>query len=404
MKLKGKWIAPVIGVLALALVASACTPAATPTATPIPKVPASTAVPAAAPTTPPAAATSAPAPAATSVPTKPPAPAATSAPTTAAAKPAAGLTLVRVGGLPGSVADSGFHIGIAKGYFKDQGLDVQVTPFQSATFMIAPLASGDLEIGGGTISAALFNAIERGVPMKLVGTKGSNIEGYDFSWMAVRKDLIDSGQIKTPADLKGRKVAVTALAGGGEAIAANLLKQGGLTIKDVDLLGLATPDMLTGFANKGIDAAVQMESALTATVEQGLAVRWQGSHTIYGGQYQAAELIASEQFMKNTDVARRFMVAYLKSLRDYNDAFVKKVNRADIVAIIAKATNMDPALFDKMGMPYLDPDGKMDVNSMKMDLDYFKQMGYYTGKLELQPQIDTQFIDYALQQLGPYKK
>ncbi len=402
MKFNGKWKAPVIGVLAVALLASACAPAATPTPTPIPKVPASTAVPAAAPTKPAAAATSAPAPAATSAPTKPPAAAA--GPTTAAAKPAAGLALVRVGGLPGSVADSGFNIGIAKGYFKDQGLDVQVTPFQSATFMIAPLASGDLDIGGGTISAALFNAIERGVPMKLVGTKGSSVEGYDFSWVAVRKDLIDSGQVKTVADLKGRKVAVTALAGGGEAIAANLLKQGGLTIKDVDLMGLATPDMLTGFANKGIDAAVQMESALTATVEQGLAVRWQGSHTIYGGQYQAAELIASEQFMKNTDVARRFMVAYLKALRDYNDAFVKKVNRADTVAIIAKATNMDPALFDKMGMPYLDPDGKMDVNSMKMDLDYFKQMGYYTGKLEVQPQIDTQFTDYALQQLGPYKK
>jgi len=45
----------------------------------------------------------------------------------------------------------------------------------------------------------------------------------------------------------------------------------------------------------------------------------------------------------------------------------------------------------------------MHVPSIKMDFDYFKQMDYYTGKLELQPLIDTQFIDYAVQQLGPYK-
>lgn len=40
---------------------------------------------------------------------------------------------------------------------------------------------------------------------------------------------------------------------------------------------------------------------------------------------------------------------------------------------------------------------------MKMDLDFFMQMGYYTGKLEVESAIDTQFIDYAAQQLSPYK-
>lgn len=40
---------------------------------------------------------------------------------------------------------------------------------------------------------------------------------------------------------------------------------------------------------------------------------------------------------------------------------------------------------------------------MQMDFDYLKQMGYYTGKLELKSVIDTQFTDYAVQQLGPYK-
>jgi len=56
-----------------------------------------------------------------------------------------------------------------------------------------------------------------------------------------------------------------------------------------------------------------------------------------------------------------------------------------------------------MEMPYLQPDGKMHLQSVKMDFDYFKEMGYYTGKLELEKIVDTQFIEYAAQQLGPYK-
>lgn len=56
-----------------------------------------------------------------------------------------------------------------------------------------------------------------------------------------------------------------------------------------------------------------------------------------------------------------------------------------------------------MEMPFLNPDGKIHVASMKMDFDFFREMGYYTGKLELQTLIDNQFVEYALQQLGPYK-
>lgn len=54
-------------------------------------------------------------------------------------------------------------------------------------------------------------------------------------------------------------------------------------------------------------------------------------------------------------------------------------------------------------MPGLNPDGKLATRGMKMDLDYFKQMGYYTGKQELESIIDTQFTDYAVQQWRTYK-
>lgn len=43
------------------------------------------------------------------------------------------------------------------------------------------------------------------------------------------------------------------------------------------------------------------------------------------------------------------------------------------------------------------------TKGMVMDLDYFKQTGLFTGKLTIDDIVDSQFVDYAVQQLGPYK-
>lgn len=373
--------------LALAVALAACAPAAAPTPTP---------------TKPPAAATQA-APKPTAAAQATPA----AKPTPAAALPTAPAKVTTVKfGSPGPVSDAGVYIAIEKGYFRELGLDVQVTPFQSGPTMIAPLAAGELDVAGGTISTGLLNAIDRGVSLKIVAGKGSNVKGFDFSRVTVRKDLIDSGQIKEVKDVKGGKFAVASTKSGAEAIADYFLRQGQLSVKDVELVTMGYPDILAAYANKAIDLAVQIEPTLNAGVERGLAVRWPPGATsvIYGGEYQAAQLVFSEQFTKNTDAARRFMIGYLKGLRDYNDAFAKNQNKAAVVSILTKfTTEKDPVLFEKMEMPYLNADGKMHVPSMQMDFDYFKKMDYYTGKLELQQIVDTQFIDYAAQQLGPYK-
>ena len=49
----------------------------------------------------------------------------------------------------------------AKGYFKAAGIEVKFQPFSSASGMIAPLASGELDVGSGAVSAGHYNANER---------------------------------------------------------------------------------------------------------------------------------------------------------------------------------------------------------------------------------------------------
>lgn len=52
------------------------------------------------------------------------------------------------------------------------------------------------------------------IELKIVADKGSSRKDFEFTWLTVRKDLIDEGKVKTPCDLKGRKIGLAESEGG----------------------------------------------------------------------------------------------------------------------------------------------------------------------------------------------
>src|SRR5262249_62235843 len=56
-------------------------------------------------------------------------------------------------GMVNTISDAGFFVAQAKGYFQAAGIEVTFQSFPSASNMIAPLASGDLDVGSGAVSA-----------------------------------------------------------------------------------------------------------------------------------------------------------------------------------------------------------------------------------------------------------
>ena len=66
-------------------------------------------------------------------------------------------------GVTDASSDVPFFIADKRGYFKAEGLDVNFIRFNSAAKMIAPLGTGELDVASGATSAALYNAVKRGV-------------------------------------------------------------------------------------------------------------------------------------------------------------------------------------------------------------------------------------------------
>ena len=78
---------------------------------------------------------------------------------------------------------------------------------------------------------------------------------------------------------------------------------------------------------------------------------------------------------------------------------------ATIVAILTKHTSSaDPVVFDQMYPTPLNPDGYVNVESLRADLAWFADHGYIPDPPDLDRVIDHAYVDYAMARLGPYQR
>ena len=155
---------------------------------------------------------------------------------------------------------------------------------------------------------------------------------------------------------------------------------------------------------------MMVEPFATKLVSDGIAVRWKSTEDFYPND-QISMIFYGETFAREKpDVARRFMKAYVRGARDYNDALEngqwKKDPKADqIIAILSKNLGMKPELLRDIYPHACDPDGKLDLASMRKDLTFFQEQGLVTNKdQKIESILETSFVEAAVKDLGPYKK
>jgi len=306
-------------------------------------------------------------------------------------------------GMKEVVSDAGVLIGMAKGYYEELGIEIESVAFNTGQDMINALGAGQLDVGCTVTASGLFNAILRDIPIKIVGDKGINVEGQGYYRLMIRKDLVD--EIKDFKDLRGRKLAVVGTASLDEIALDRVLNQGGMTTNDVDLQVIRSfPDIVAAMSNKSIDGGMVIEPFVAAAIAKDIADPWKDPSE-YDPDAQTALLVYGKSMLDRPEVANRFMVAYIKAIRDYNDAFFKNINKDEIISILAEYSVVkEKELYEKMYPVGFNPDGFVRMKGIQMDLDWYKQRDLLKGELEAEDVVDNSYAEYAVEILGRYSE
>ena len=312
-------------------------------------------------------------------------------------------------GTVGNSSDAGFFIAMDRGYFTAEGIDAALTPFDGAQRMMAPLGQGELDVGGGTATASLYNSASRGIGIRIVADRSRMEAGYMFQTLMVRKAVIESGRFKGYADLKGLKFALVAPGGSPGSALNEAARKGGVPYDSIDKVFLPFPAQASAFVNGAIDASLMIEPFATYLVDQGVAVRFASSEDFYPGN-QIGLVFFSEKFLRDRrDVGERFLRAYVRALRDYNDAvidgrFSNGPRGEAIVAILARNLNMKEEQIRGSYVQAISPDGKPNVESLRKDLQFFLAQGDVTdARVDLDKILELSLVDKAAKDLGPYQ-
>ena len=311
-------------------------------------------------------------------------------------------------GLTNSATDVGFFVADHKGYFAHEGIRPQFIVFDSAARMNAQFGSGDLDVGAGGLSAGLYNAIARGIDIRIVADKNSTPPGRASQKLLVRRDLVDSGRYKTLADLRNMRVATSAPGTAAMGTMTRILAKAGLKSGDINELHMSFSQMVLALDNKAIDAALPAEPQATQAMDAG-AVKVASDDEIYP-DHQISAVLYSGAFAKSKpDVATRFLKAYIRAVRDVNDSlvdgrFAGPKGDAIVDVLVKYSLVKDPAVHRSFVQSAINPDGKLDLASMKEDLRVFREAGLIEGKVEVEQAVDLSFLQSVLKDLGPYKK
>ena len=193
--------------------------------------------------------------------------------------------------LPLSVAER-------KGYFRDEGLEVEIPDFAGGAKALQALVGGSADMVSGAYEHTINMAAKK-QPIKAVVLQAK------FSSIVLLLPKDKAAKYKGPADLKGLKVGVTAPGSSTNMFVNNILAKGGLKPTDISVVGVGAGSGAVAAMEKGeIDALSNLDPVITQLESTGKFVPVADSRTekgmqeIYGGDYHASVIYITDEYIR----------------------------------------------------------------------------------------------------------
>ncbi len=304
-----------------------------------------------------------------------------------------------IGTVP-NIGDSALICAIERGYFRGQNLEVELSPFRTASAITPLIARGDIAMMGGGVSVSYFNSIARGLPMRYFVNRA---RAPVWHALIVRKGL--EASVKSARDLKGLRIGTTAVGGLSEYELGKTLESVGLSLDDVDTRPLGMPETVVAVGNGALDAAVFVPPFDAAALRAGGWKLLDADQAVTPRMEVSGLIYNTDWAKKNADALDRFTLAYIQGARCYYEAATGGPNRGELINDFLKyRDDKDPSIYDRMKWSSIDPDGRVSVESLMDQQEFYARRGYLTQKAPVEALVDEGPATRALAKLGAYAK
>jgi NitT/TauT family transport system substrate-binding protein len=285
-----------------------------------------------------------------------------------------------------------------KGYFKDEGLEVEIPDFAGGARALQALVGGSADMVSGAYEHTINMAAKK-QPIKAV------VLQMKYSSIALVMSKDKAAKYKSPKDMKGWKIGVTAPGSSTNMFVNNLLAKDGLKPTDVSIVGVGTGAGAVAAMEKGeIDAVSNLDPVLTQLESTGKFVAVADSRTergmkdIYGGDYHASVIYITDEFIKkNPNTVQAVVNAMVRA-----DKWIAKATPQEIVDLMpAEYKAGNPSLYKEALLKNMIGFSESGELSMKASENVYKVLKQFepsvmaAGRIDLNSTFDNSYVKKA---------
>lgn len=302
----------------------------------------------------------------------------------------------------GGTTDAGLYIAEDYGFFKDAGIAFTYRRLESAAALLAAVATDQIDVAGVSLTPGLFTSIQQGINIRVVGDKQSMLPHFAATQFVARSALVADSTAKTLDNLRGRTVSVSGRTSASYFLLGSLLKKYGMSTSDVKIVELAYASTLPALTNGAIDGAVELEPYLSNILRTSAVKGVSDFIEALPPRASIVPIVYSEKLVANRKAGEAFMVAYMKAVRVYNDAFLKGTDKDRVIDIIAKRTNFDPEIIRGSNPTGIEPN--QEVNPLFLDevQRFYVEQRFIQATVDVKTLVDPSFAAAAVRTLGRY--
>lgn len=288
-----------------------------------------------------------------------------------------------------------FFIAQDEGFFREEGLEVEFVRLVQPMAGVAEVARGNIDMTQVGTRVGIFNAMARGANVRIVADKGgfSGEKAVTGGFVALKSFLDAKGKPDWDR-LKGQRVSVDPT-GFWAYIFEGYLNKNGVKLSDFVLEDLPVTSMPEAFRQGTVAITHLTEPWLSKILQEGNVELIVPDVNLAPTAHFSGLCFGPSLLEQDPDTGMRFMVAYLKGIRQYNKG---KTDRN--VEIIAKNTGLDATSVRNSGWPSIRSDGKMNVAGFVEFQRWAKKKGYLDSVVPAKKLWDPRFVNEANRRLA----